>query len=425
MTASTAKRSNIDLMMRAAKSPTAVLFISTNVANVANLAFNMIFARLMGPELFSDLALILTLKLAALSLFSAAQFGLSGLVASGKMSDTEQSDLIAGVSKLSFKICIPICIVLFAALEWLAGVFSMSSIWAIGLIILTIPALVPISLYRGGAYGRVDLPRIVSSTQLEWIARLFGGLVLWFAGVGLIGVTAALVASVYIGALCASRSDERKAFQRRQTGKMKSALTLLKASAPFAALQVAQILMLDGDLFVAKSALEATDAGYLAALGLIQRIFFFAFLSFSALLLPMVAKKFADDDQSGARQDLRHMLAALSLIAVVPLTVIALFAPLVCGILFGSAYAPMAQWAPYAASSALCFAIAHLVTMYFVARNKVASAYIFAAVGCGVLGALAAMAALQPNLKTLILTKFILMISVAVFSLAMVARDKT
>ena len=423
MSVSAARRPQQDMIMRLAKSPMAILFISSNIANVANLAFNMIFARLMGPELFSDLALILTLKLAALSLFSAAQFGLSGLVASGKMNDAQQSDLIAGVSKLSFKICIPICIVLFALLEWLAGLFSLSDIWAIGLVFLTIPALVPISLYRGGAYGRVDLPRIVSSTQLEWIARLIGGLVLWFAGVGLVGVTAALVASVYIGALCASRSSERRAYLHKQTGQSKSALLIVKASAPFAALQVAQILMLDGDLFVAKSALEAADAGYLAALGLIQRIFFFAFLSFSALLLPMVAKKYAQNDRSGARLDLLHMLAALCAIALMPLLVITLLASLVCGILFGEAYGPMAQWAPYAACSALCFAIAHLVTMYFVAREKLISAYVFAGAGFLVLGLLAATAMAQPDLGTLIITKFILMISVAILSLVMVARD--
>ena len=409
--------------MALSKSPAAILFISSNVANVANLAFNMIFARLMGPELFSDLALILTLKLAALSLFSALQFGLSGMVAAGKMSDREQSDMIAGVSKLSFKLCIPIGILLFALLEGLVGVFAVSSAWAIGLIILTLPALVPISLYRGAAYGRVDLPRIVSSTQFEWIIRLVGGLLLWVAGIGLIGVTVALVISVYVGALCASRPEEREAFQRAQVGQADAGLQILKASAPFAALQVAQILMLDGDLLVAKSILDPADAGFVAALGLVQRIFFFAFISFSALLLPMVVRKVAEDNSSGARKDLIYMLSALCGLAVFPLLIITLFAPLVCGILFGDAYGPMVNWAPYAACSALCFAIAHLVTMYFVAQQKRASAYIFSGVGLIVVGLIAGSVAFQPDLGTLIFTKFILMTAVAVLSLIAVIRE--
>jgi len=35
--------------------PAAALFISANIANAANLIFNMVFARLMGPAAFADL----------------------------------------------------------------------------------------------------------------------------------------------------------------------------------------------------------------------------------------------------------------------------------------------------------------------------------------------------------------------------------
>lgn len=425
MSALISNLANRSALAKLAGSPAAILFISANVANVANLAFNMIFARLMGPELFSDVALLLTLKLAALSLFSASQFGLSALVAAGKMSDTEEADLIAGVSKLSFKLCIPLCLILLASAQWIASVFAVSDAWSIALIILTLPALVPISLYRGGAYGRVDLPRIVYSTQFEWMLRLFGGLALWCAGLGLSGVTAALVASVYIGALCASRRDQRQAFKRQQPAPQNAALLILKTSAPFAALQAAQILMLDGDLFIAKSVLSATDAGYLAALGLVQRIFFFAFLSFSALLLPLVAKKSAQDDSAGARRDLMNMLCALCTIGALPLIVMTLFAPLICSILFGAAYASMASLAPFAAASALCFAMAHLVTMYFVAKDNLRSAYIFAFTGLLVLMVLSAVAVRHADLGALVFTKFILMIGVAVFSLLMVKTERS
>ena len=49
------------------------LFISANIANAGNLAFNMIFARLMGPEGFADLTFLLTLKLGVLCILSAFQ----------------------------------------------------------------------------------------------------------------------------------------------------------------------------------------------------------------------------------------------------------------------------------------------------------------------------------------------------------------
>jgi len=61
--------------------PAAAVFVSANIANVANLLFNMIFARLMGPAAFADLTLLLTLKLGVLSFLGALQFAFAEHVA--------------------------------------------------------------------------------------------------------------------------------------------------------------------------------------------------------------------------------------------------------------------------------------------------------------------------------------------------------
>ena len=41
-----------------AATPAVVVFLSSNFVNVGNLVFNMIFSRLMGPELFGVLAML-------------------------------------------------------------------------------------------------------------------------------------------------------------------------------------------------------------------------------------------------------------------------------------------------------------------------------------------------------------------------------
>jgi O-antigen/teichoic acid export membrane protein len=405
-----------------ARAPSTIIFLSANIANAANLAFNMVFARLMGPDLFSDLALLLTLKLAALSLFSAMQFGFSKITALIHADEQRQADMVAGLSKLSLKVSIPVFFLLFAGVDGLARLLAMRDPMTLTLVLLIIPALVPISLYRGVAYGRIDVPRLVSSFQLEWVVRLLAGLALWFAGFGLLGVTLALVASVYIGALFASRKSDRTAWRRRQAHSASDGLLALQASAPFLAIQIAQILMLDGELFIAKAVLPGTEAGYLAGLGLIQRIFFFAFLSFAALLLPMVARKTADQDTVGARQDLSNMLAGLTILAIIPLTVLTLFSPFISALLFGEAFRPMAPWAPMAAMSALSFAIAHLAITYFVARDYTGRAYGFAGVAMVQFLALVLVASIWPSLAAIVTAKFFIMIAIAIGAIAMVAR---
>ena len=404
------------------RAPTTIIFLSANIANAANLIFNMIFARLMGPDLFSDLALLLTLKLAALSLFSALQFGFSKITARLHADELRQADMVAGLSKLSLKVAIPVFFVLFAGVEGLAHLLSMREPFTLALVMLIIPALVPISLYRGVAYGRIDVPRLVSSFQLEWLVRLLGGLALWFAGLGLVGVTLALVASVYVGALFASRKDDRFAWGQPQGDSVSDGVLAVQASAPFLAIQIAQILMLDGELFIAKAVLSGTEAGYLAGLGLIQRIFFFAFLSFATLLLPMVTRKTVDQDTRGARQDLSNMLAALTGLAIIPLGTLTLFAPLVCTLLFGEAYRPMAPWAAMAAMSALSFAIAHLAITYFVACDYTGGAYGFAGVAILQFLTLILVASIWPSLNAIITAKFFIMIAVAIALIIMVVR---
>lgn len=406
-----------------ARSPAAVLFLSANVANAANLAFNMVFARLMGPDLFSDLALLLTLKLAALSLFSAAQFGFSQIVGSGAHSTSKQAGIIAGVTRLSFKICIPVCVLLLACADWLASLFSVSDASSVMLIILTVPALVPISLYRGAAYGRIDLPRVVLSYQFEWIVRFLGCFLMWQAGVGLTGMAAALVASVYVGALCASRPEERFSWAKPSVQTSAHIKTILAVSGPFLAIQFAQILMLDADLFIAKAVLPAQDAGFIAALGLIQRIFFFAFLSFAALLLPLVARKTHEANSSGAKKELLNMIAALFVLAALPLIIIALFAPIVINILFGKAYLPIAAWASYAAIGAFSFTLSHLIVTYHVARNRRIAAYSLAAFAVIELLTLSIAVNYAPSIGTIVLVKFFIMLFLAIATVFTTLKD--
>ncbi|GAB5459843.1 MAG: hypothetical protein Hens3KO_28730 [Henriciella sp.] len=413
MITKTASTQQTRLWLRWAKSPAAVLFLSANIANAANLAFNMVFARLMGPDLFSDLALLLTLKLAALSLFSAVQLGFSKIVGAGTLTAEEQTNTIAMATRLSFKLCIPICIVLFASAQWLGSLFSISNTFSVLVIILTVPALVPISLYRGAAYGRVDLPRVVFSFQFEWIVRFLGCLLMWQAGAGLTGIAAALVASVYVGMLFASNTEERFAWMKPSADARTHLKTILAASGPFLALQFAQILILDGDLFIAKAVLPAEQAGYLAALGLVQRIFFFAFLSFAALLLPLVARKVAEANGTGAKKELINMLIALFGLASFPLLVLSVSAPFVCSLLFGDAFGPMAKWAPYAAISAFSFTLLHLIVTYHVARNQIFIAFGLAGFAFAEILILSIAANLTPDIGSIIMVKFFIMVLTA------------
>ncbi|MFM2356030.1 MAG: hypothetical protein RLZZ528_1766, partial [Pseudomonadota bacterium] len=82
-----------------------VIFLSSNLVNAGNLAFNMLFSRWMGPALFADLAVLLTLKLAVLNLAGAAQLAASQMVAA--QAGADRNLLVARLARLAWRAFLP------------------------------------------------------------------------------------------------------------------------------------------------------------------------------------------------------------------------------------------------------------------------------------------------------------------------------
>jgi len=273
--------------------PAAILFISANIANAANLAFNMIFARILGPVLFADLTLLLTLKLGALSFLSALQFAISEQCA--KKQNIRASKVKAFVlSWHSLKISIPIMFVAIASSNLIASWLNFSSPWALALLALSIPFFLPMVIYRGLTQGLINIPKIVFSIQSEWIIRLIGSLILWKLGLGLPGIAVAVGLSIIAAFIF---STDKQDWSLREialnTNSNANAKAIGVVALPYLILQVAQVVVLDSDIIIAKTSFSAQTAGLVAGLLLIQRIFFFAFLSCSILFcLPILLYNF-------------------------------------------------------------------------------------------------------------------------------------
>ena len=127
--------------------PAVILFVSANIANAANLFFNMIFARLMGPVLFADLTLLLTLKLGALSFLGALQFAYSERTAKRENVKTSKINAHA-ISWQSLKFSVPVMVILIASANFLSSALNFSSPLALSLLALAIPFFFPMVIYR-------------------------------------------------------------------------------------------------------------------------------------------------------------------------------------------------------------------------------------------------------------------------------------
>ena len=356
--------------------PAVILFVSANIANAANLLFNMIFARLMGPALFADLTLLLTLKLGVLSFLGALQFAFSEHTA--KQGNIKASKVKAyAFSWRSLKVSVPLMFLIIASANFLSSALNFSSPLALSLLALAIPFFLPMVIYRGLTQGLIDVPKIVLSIQAEWIFRLFGSLLLWKMGFGLAGIAVAVGLSIVAGFIFSTDKDDLGAPKTAlKTATTPDTKALSALALPYLILQVAQVLVLDSDIIIAKALFSAETAGLVAGLLLIQRVFFFAFLSCSTVLQPYVAKQ---KDRCKTPKELFILLSGIAFISAMALIAIIPNSELVVKFMLGDEYTQLASIVWISALTGAVFIVSHLCAIYQIAKGqKLAAIFVLA-----------------------------------------------
>lgn len=340
--------------------PALAMFLSSNIANAGNMVFNMLFGRWMGPELFADLTTLLTLKLSLLAVLNAVQMAVSQVV-SGQPRGFGATGLrrLNQLGFLAIGLALPFLVpsALTGALGHVLGIGSKS---ALVFLLLALPVTVPLCILRGIAVGRLDVGRAVCSANLEMAVRLIGSVVLWQIGFGIEGVALAIAASIIAGCLPVSR-----AFSSPQPDCAPVVRVVLLLALPFALLQAAQVLHLDGDILVANAVLTHTEAGLVAMLSLVQRVQFFACFGLATVLLPAVTSA-SLRGESGLREAL-PVAGLFALVSVAILTLIAASPVMVISVLVGPAFVAAADSLLLAGLCAVLFTFSYLSATYLAA----------------------------------------------------------
>lgn len=367
--------SNRAAILTAVFSPAVLIFACYNVVNAGNLAFTMVFSRWMGPALFGDLAIILTVKLSILSIFAAVQMAVSRHVAATGQADDAA---LARFSRIGFAVLAGLLPLLLATI-WqtdLGQKFGMSTQGLFFIICLAIPFALPLCLLRGVVQGRMDVGAVLTSALVEMAVRLFGAVVLWHLGAGITGVVVAVALSVVAGwAVIASRLSRLRP-DVSSSGTL--VRTLMAACVPFAVLQLSQVLLLDAEVFVAKLLLARPEAGYLAAASLFQRIEFFACFGLVSVLLPSVANA-VSQGRTGLHE---ARPVALLFVAVTTIVLVAVWAmpDTLIRLMVGVAFLPARDFLMLAAWAAAAFTFSFLIATFLAGQGLFVGVWMVA--GC-------------------------------------------
>jgi O-antigen/teichoic acid export membrane protein len=349
-------------------SASALLMISMTVVNAGNYVYNLIMGRWLGPSLFADLSLIVTLLLIVTFITAPIQMTTARYsaiyTASGDLNTLASIRRFIWNIAAGFSLALTILFVIFA--PRLQIFFHTQSATPFIIFGAAIPFSLLQGVERGIIQGQTRFKILAVSYQLEMWTRLLVSIVLVVLGLSVNGAVIGISLSFFFTWLMTSLAV-RGLFAKQNISR-EVRLELLAFAIPVLTSQLGQILINNSDVILVKRFYNAGQAGQYAALALIGRIVFFATWSVVTTMFPIVAQRQKMGEPHG------HLLwLSLGIVMAVstPIVMLTLFIPdLIVKILFGTQYLQIAPLLWLYALATSMYALANVIINYRLSLGK-------------------------------------------------------
>jgi len=336
------------------------------VASGANYLLNLFLARWMSPDEFGDANLMVTLMLATSAVAVALQ-----LLTARRIS-TSDDDMATAVRTANLRrawaIGAAIGLASTATAPMLRSVTSSASAVPFVILGIGIPMYLAQAVERGVLQGRLRFSRLAVTFLVEATTRLAATLGAVALGFGVTGATAGLSLSFAASWLVA-----------RPTGRLSPSLSSFqappdasgaarRAATATSVLLLAQIIINNGDVVLAKVLFDAEEAGIYAVVALIGRGVFFLSWSIVMAAFPMAAR-------DGGRAVVRQAVLTVAAVSATATAGVAVLMPYATDVIFGAEYTSASgEFGRYAIATSL-FAVANVIATLELAagRGKVAA----------------------------------------------------
>ncbi|MEN9561857.1 MAG: hypothetical protein RIR73_101, partial [Chloroflexota bacterium] len=338
------------------------LMLSMTIVNAGNYVYNLIMGRWLGPALFADLSLIVTLLLIVTFLTAPVQI----TAARYSAIHTADGDIqtLASVRRFIWFIALGLGLTLTVFFATLAPLlqkfFHTQSFLSFIIFGAALPFAMLQAVERGMLQGRTSFKILAISYQVEMWSRLLISIALVALGLSVDGAVIGISLSFLFTWLVARHAVRGLETNENISKEMRFAL--LGFAAPVVISQLGQILINNSDVILVKRFFATGEAGQYAALALIGRIVFFATWSVVTTMFPIVAQK-----QKMGEPHAHLLWISLGIVVCVsaPLILLTLVIPeFVVQVLFGEKYLGVAPlvW-QYALATSL-YAMANVVINY-------------------------------------------------------------
>ena len=350
----------------------ALFFVSTTLVNGGNYLFNLLLGRWLGPALFADVSIIITLFL-FLTFITAGFQQTAAKFSAIYTAENAPERLFAlrrWLNRRSWVIGALCLLIVGGGAPFWQTFFHTTSPWIFVIFALGLPVYFVQGIDRGILQGQMRFGALAASYQAEMWVRLSVGLLLvglgWAAHGAVFGLTLSLLATWFVSHQALqnmrSQSAPTTAVTHVETFSRREQRALLAFAFPVLMAETSLILINNSDVLIVKHFFDSVTAGQYAALALIGRIVFFATWSVVITMFPLVAQKHQRQEPhrpllwTGLGMVLGVSVAIVAATFILPNTIVQ--------ILFGAEYLMVAPllWL-YAVATAL-FALANVLINY-------------------------------------------------------------
>jgi O-antigen/teichoic acid export membrane protein len=363
--------------------PEQLFMLTILLVNGGNYLYNLILGRLLGPEAFSDAAILITLLLIL------SFIGMTFQIVSAKYAVLFKDNQLLLFLKFILKYAIILGIVLgiiivvfYRELQVLFHTQTASMFYIFG---IGVPLYFVMSVNRGLYQGQNSLSKLATTYQTEMGSRLLFTIPVLFIFTSIpssVVVSVGILLSFVAGLIPFQKAIFKQLDPLCATTINHQSIVVFFALTAF--YECTQIIINNSDIILVKHYFSNTDAGLYASLALIGRVVYFVAWMFVMLLLPKVIQMKKDNQDT-----LPILLKYVSYIVVLSSFIVlftAIFPNFVVQIMFGKAYVSISYllW-KYALATSL-FAVANIFAYYYLSLNQYIPVVVSAVLGSAQIG---------------------------------------
>lgn len=367
--------------------PEQVFMVTILLVNGGNYLYNLLLGRMLGPEAFSDAAILITLLLIL------SFVGMTFQIVTAKYAVLFEENSLLAFIKLITKyaavlgVLFGIAIVVFY--QELQTAFHTKTAAMFYIFGMGIPLYFMMSVNRGLYQGQNVLNKLATTYQTEMASRLLltiAALLLLPNVPSSIIVALGILFSFVFGVLPFQKIIIKGL--RTPVATVIDTRSITSFFALTAFYELTQIIINNSDIILVKHFFDSKEAGLYASLALIGRVVYFVAWMFVMLLLPKVIQMKKDNQDT-----LPILLKYVGYIVVLSSLIVgftALFPEFIVNVMFGKAYVSISflLW-KYALATSL-FAVANIFAYYYLSLNQYVPVVVSAVLGSTQIGLIVA-----------------------------------